>query len=56
MKISTWNDLSMRERAAYIKAGVNNGIYDLNIIRNYYNSFANGGPLDDDPPSNTSNM
>lgn len=50
MKRSTWNDLSMRERAAYIKAGVNNGIYDLNTIRNSYNSFAEGGPLDDGGP------
>ena len=35
-----WNDLSMREKAAMIKVAVNNGIYDLNDIRN---KFDDGG-------------
>lgn len=41
----SWNKLSMRDRAAYIKLGINNGITDLNTIREIYNKFANGGPI-----------
>lgn len=41
----SWNDLSMADRAAYIKLGVENGITDLNTIRNAYNEFAKGGPI-----------
>lgn len=40
-----WNDLSMKDRASYIKLGVENGIYNLNSIRTIYNSFAEGGPI-----------
>ena len=39
----SWNNLSMADRAAYIKLGVENGITDLNTIRNAYNEFAKGG-------------
>ena len=35
----SWNKLSMRDRAAYIKLGINNGITDLNTIREIYNKF-----------------
>lgn len=41
----SWNNLSMRDRAAYIKLGINNGITDLNTIREIYNKFEEGGPL-----------
>lgn len=40
-----WNDLSMKDRASYIKLMVENGIYNLNSIRTIYNSFAGGGPI-----------
>lgn len=41
----SWNDLSMTDRAAYIKLMVQNGIYNLNSIRAIYNSFSEGGPI-----------
>lgn len=37
-----WSDLSMKDRASYIKLAVENGIYNLNSIRTIYNSFAGG--------------
>lgn len=40
-----WSDLSMKDRASYIKLAVENGIYNLNSIRTIYNSFAGGGPI-----------
>lgn len=40
-----WNDLSMTDRASYIKLGVQNGITDLNVIRDSYNKYAEGGNL-----------
>lgn len=40
-----WSDLSMKDRASYIKLAVENGIYNLNSIRTIYNSFARGGPI-----------
>lgn len=42
--MSSWDDLSMADRARYIKLGVSNGITDLSIIRDTYNSFDEGGP------------
>lgn len=41
----SWNDLSMKDKASYIRMGVENGITDLDTIREVYNKFANGGPL-----------
>lgn len=41
----SWNNLSMKDRASYIRIGVKNGIYNLNDIRALYNSFAEGGPI-----------
>lgn len=38
-----WKDLSMKERAALIKLGVESGVYDINEIRNSYNQYRNGG-------------
>lgn len=39
----SWNDLSMKDRASYIKLGIENGITDLGTIRGIYNKFAEGG-------------
>lgn len=41
----SWNDLSMKDKASYIRMGVENGITDLDTIREVYNKFAEGGPL-----------
>lgn len=41
----SWNNLSMKDKASYIRMGVENGITDLNTIREVYNKFANGGPI-----------
>lgn len=40
-----WEDLSMLERAAFIKLGVDNGVYDMNEIRDSYNKYKDGGPI-----------
>lgn len=39
----SWNELSLEDKADYIKESVNNGIYNLSDIRNRYNMYANGG-------------
>ena len=39
----SWNELSLKDKADYIKESVNNGIYHLSDIRNRYNMYANGG-------------
>lgn len=41
----SWNNLSMKDKASYIRMGVENGITDLDTIREVYNKFANGGPI-----------
>ena len=41
----SWNDLSMKDKASYIRMGVENGITDLDAIREVYNKFAEGGPV-----------
>lgn len=41
----SWNDLSMKDKASYIRMGVKNGITDLDTIREVYNKFAEGGPI-----------
>lgn len=41
----SWNDLSMKDRASYIKLGIENGITDLDAIRGIYNKFVIGGPI-----------
>lgn len=40
-----WEDLSMREKAAFMKIALNNGIADLDEIRDSYNEFAEGGGI-----------
>lgn len=42
-----WKDLNMKERAAFIKVAVDNGILDIDDIIGHYNKFAEGGALDD---------
>lgn len=44
----SWNELSLKDKADYIKESVNNGIYNLSDIRNRYNMYAEGGYI----PSN----
>ena len=44
----SWNDLSMKDKASYIRMGVENGITDLDTIREVYNKFAEGGDLHGD--------
>lgn len=41
----SWNNLSMKDKASYIRMGVENGITDLDTIREVYNKFADGGPI-----------
>ncbi len=38
-----WKDLSMLERAALIKLGVDSGVYNIDEIKNSYNQYKNGG-------------
>jgi GH24 family phage-related lysozyme (muramidase) len=38
-----WKDLSMLERAALIKLGVDNGVYDVGKIKDSYNQYKDGG-------------
>lgn len=40
-----WKDLSMKDKASYIRMGVENGITDLDTIREIYNKFADSGPI-----------
>ena len=39
----SWNELSLKDKADYIKESVNNGIYNLSDIKNRYNMYAEGG-------------
>ena len=51
----SWNNLSMKDRASYIRMGVESGITDLGTIREFYNKFAEGGNLNvnDNPEKRT---
>lgn len=40
-----WKDLTMSEKAALIKLGVDNGVTNLSDIRDSYNTYAGGGPI-----------
>ena len=47
-KLSTpldWNELTMKEKAAYIRMGVANGYKDIDSIKEVYNEFKCGGNL-----------
>lgn len=41
-----WNELTITEKIPYIKAGLDNGIYDISLIENIFNSFEDGGYID----------
>ena len=43
--MSSWNNLSMRQRADIMKLAIDSGIYDLDTIRGVYNEFASGGNI-----------
>lgn len=47
----SWDNLSMSERADYIRLGVLNGITSLDTIKETYNSYAEGGELHPDEPA-----
>lgn len=44
--MNKWNELTMKERAALIKVGVANGFRNIDDIRDQYNSFADGGGIE----------
>lgn len=44
----TWNDLSMKEKSEMMKIAVQYGISDLNLIKDTYNEYAEGGPTEKD--------
>lgn len=46
-----WKDLNMKERAAFIKVAVDNGILNINDIIGHYNKFAKGGKINKVNPS-----
>lgn len=48
----SWNDLSMADRTQYIKLGLDNGVTDLNTIRDSYNKYAEGGNLHENKDNN----
>lgn len=41
-----WKDLSLKEKAAFMKVAIANGIRDLDSIQEQYNQFASGGKKD----------
>lgn len=41
--MNTWDKLSMKEKHAFIRTAVKNGLSNLDEIRESYNSFADGG-------------
>ena len=45
---NSWNALSMKEKAAMMKVAVQNGIYNLDDIRQAYNEYAEGGNTEDE--------
>lgn len=40
-----WNKLSMNDRARYIQMAVQNGITDIGVIRDTYNQYKGGSPV-----------
>lgn len=47
--MSRWDSLSIRERGTLFKEFLKLGIRDLGKIREYYNTFSEGGDVDNDP-------
>lgn len=49
-----WDNLTMSQKQALMKIYVNNGVTNLDEIRNHYNRYAEGGPKEvTEPPTNT---
>ena len=48
LKTSPWDNLSLTDKAAMMKAAIDQGIYDLPIIKAKYNEFAEGGDISDE--------
>ena len=48
-----WNDLSMADRAKYIKLAVQNKVTSLSDIIDTYNVYANGGNTENNIPNKT---
>ena len=42
-----WDDLNMGDKSRMIKLAVDSGITDLRTIRDVYNSYAEGGPIEE---------
>lgn len=40
-----WNNLSLQDRADYIKLGVQSGLRDIDSVKSLYNQYAKGGPV-----------
>ena len=40
-----WDELSMHEKAKYIKLALDNGVSDLNMVRDSFNVYAGGGNI-----------
>ena len=51
---SAWDQLSMKEKADYIKLSVQNGVSSLKQIRDTYNLYANGGNKESKPVKDVS--
>ena len=43
--MAKWEELSMQDRAKYMKLAVQNGYRDIRSIREAYNIYAEGGNL-----------
>lgn len=46
-KILEWNNLSMTDRAKYIKTGVESGLSNMEDIKKAYKIYAGGGPMEE---------
>ena len=56
LKPRQWEDLTMAEKAAMMRAAVTEGIYDLPTIKAKYNEFAGGGHLYDGTSTQSQQM
>lgn len=45
--MAKWEELPLANRAQYMKLAVQNGYRDIRSIREAYNIYAEGGPIDD---------
>lgn len=45
---NAWDKLSIAEKAKMMEVAINNGIYNLNDIRQKYNEYAEGGGISDE--------